>query len=868
METKMPGRRDFIKKAAGFGSLAILNSNSVFGSLEQESIRPVDGKILKINPDPGTFFKPLDEVTVEGFKKGTIVVTDGAANEYLREEAEGKITFKATGALGFHQVALKDKKGKVLDIAIFPVNCQTDIVDSDGEFNNMIKMLIYNMMSSGYNAGQVVRMNGKLYTYFSSWFQDHMYAMLGMRYFNKELKSGIDLYTDGQREDGMIHDNYKHDWDPRSSWIRRFDYGNFVKVPENPHSSSIYVRVPVENMAEFSYIEGVYLTWKATGDDAWMKTKLNSMLKAMNYTLTDPYRWSKKFNLTKRGYTIDIWDFQSEYDTKIADNDTMRVYLDKTKFGILYADNVRFAQSCMYLSKMLNYAGREEDAKSVKNTSLEIKKRIDDLSWNGEFYRHWVPEDPDFKRDFGGTDESRQVTMSNTWVLNRGLLSHEQVVSIIKTYQRIKKEMPKTSPGEWYTCYPPFEKGWAKEKWNYMNGGVSPIAAGELALGCFDHGYEKYGVDILRRVYKLSEKTGKIIHGCYKGAIKEEPERSFTSLPLDEIANADFKGDGSRPEGVMGWTNEGDNDLHEFPTGKQIFKDIPFDVIDPKNNGRRAVLALSGEEGYKRHAEIEVNQKAGSLYFLHCMGKGAIGGNITFHYADHSSVTKYITSLSGKGQPKSIGNWWQPDVPESRGSMQYLHTAWTGKNSHTPKVGVFIYGMNNPQPGKKIKKLEFEGQKDDSKWMIIGLTLSDTKVYFRPNLLSTIPKHWAASECLFGLMEGLAGVKNTGVAFDHATLAPRWEAAGKKDVKVTAKYEASGGYLSYHFNKKDNKYFIDFTGTAKETNVEVLLPDGKAAKQVLVNGKEMPFKKKQIEKGNYVTFVVEGVQANTVEITI
>ncbi len=866
METNT--RRDFIKKAAGIGGMAVVGGNTIFAGVNQESIRPVNGKILKIDPDPETFFKPLGKITVTGYKEGVIVVKDGAGNEYFRSESSSKASFKAAGVLGFHQVLLEDKKGNVLDTASFPVNCETEITDEDGEFSDLMAMLIYTMMNTGYNAGQMKRMNGKLYMYFSSWFQDHMYAMLGMRYFQKELKSGVDLYTDGQREDGMIHDNYKHKWDPRGAWSRRFDYGNFVTVPEDPNSSCVYVRVPVENMAEFSYIEGVWLTWKATGDNAWMKSKLDSMLKAMNYTMTDPYRWSEKYNLTKRGYTIDIWDFQNSYDTERGGNDTMRVYLDKSEFGILYADNVRFAQSCNYLAKMLKYAGRDNESARVEKTAKEIKKRIDELSWNGRFYRHWVPENTEVERDFGGTDETQQVTMSNTWVLNRGLITHEQVVAIIKTYQRIKDEMPESSPGEWYCCYPPFEKGWHTKKWNYMNGGVSPIAAGELALGCFDHGYEKYGVDILRRVYKLSEKTGQYIHGCYKGKIEEEPIRSFTQLDLSNVANTDFVGDGKRPKGVMGWTNEGDNDLHEFPTGKQTFKDIPFNVIDPAQNGRRAVLALSADKGYKRHAVIEVNKKAGSLYFLHCMGRGVIGGSVTFHYTDGSAVTKYITSMGSKGQPRAIGNWWTPDVEESGGAMQYLHTAWTGKNSRTPKVGVFIYGMNNPEPEKTIKTIEFEGQKDDSKWMILGLTLSDEKVYFKPGIVSTIPAHWAAAECMFGLIEGLAGIKDTGVAFDKAALAPRWEAAGKKSVKATAKYEASGGYLAYEFKKSANKIQIDFTGTASETQVEILLPQGKSVKQVKLNGEIVEAEEKKNENSAYAAITVNGIQANTVEVEV
>ena len=52
--------------------------------------------------------------------------------------------------------------------------------------------------------------------------------------------------------------------------------------------------------------------------------------------------------------------------------------------------------------------------------------------------------------------------------------------------------------------YPHYPKGFAMGKGEYMNMGVTPIVAGELAHGAFEHGFEDYGVDILRRVAALA----------------------------------------------------------------------------------------------------------------------------------------------------------------------------------------------------------------------------------------------------------------------------------------------------------------------------------------------------------------------------
>src|SRR5690348_5051274 len=94
-----------------------------------------------------------------------------------------------------------------------------------------------------------------------------------------------------------------------------------------------------------------------------------------------------------------------------------------------------------------------------------------------------------------GVDASKQVSLSNAYSLNRGL-EHDQCVAIIKTYLGIKGNLLEGSPGEWFTIYPPFGKGLDghSRQWQYMNGSVTPIVAGELARGAFEHGFESYGV--------------------------------------------------------------------------------------------------------------------------------------------------------------------------------------------------------------------------------------------------------------------------------------------------------------------------------------------------------------------------------------
>src|SRR5208282_3846512 len=97
----------------------------------------------------------------------------------------------------------------------------------------------------------------------------------------------------------------------------------------------------------------------------------------------------------------------------------------------------------------------------------------------------------------------------NAYSINRGI-SHEKCVAILKTYQRIRREMPPGSPGEFYGIYPPFFKDFASNQpglvWEYVNGGVLSCVAGELARGAFEHGFEEYGADILRRQKAIADR--------------------------------------------------------------------------------------------------------------------------------------------------------------------------------------------------------------------------------------------------------------------------------------------------------------------------------------------------------------------------
>ncbi len=92
---------------------------------------------------------------------------------------------------------------------------------------------------------------------------------------------------------------------------RVFDYFTVQpeKVPCERENWCKYVRVPVEADVEYRFVNAAFIAWQATGDDAWIRSILPNLERALEYAFTHPWRWDPELELVKRPYTIDSWDF-------------------------------------------------------------------------------------------------------------------------------------------------------------------------------------------------------------------------------------------------------------------------------------------------------------------------------------------------------------------------------------------------------------------------------------------------------------------------------------------------------------------------------------------------------------------------------
>jgi hypothetical protein len=827
---------------------------------------PAAAADLRLEIDrPRAVVRPLQPVTVMASGPGTVSVLDGRGREYARLEARGRVTFTAGGAAGEHVVRLLDAAGRAREEVRFRLEPRTLIEDAGGRAQDLLgvaRKTLERPHDSGTPTGvSTLVWRGRRYDYFVPWIRDHVHTLKGMKYFERRGASFLDFFRETQREDGMVWDFFSEGREP-----------SFYETAYGPlgyarrYGDVEMVRMPVEADVEYLFVEGVYFAWKSTADDAWMARQLDASVRAMDYSFADRARFSTKFGLVKRGYTIDTWDFQvDDTTTRIFPRwGTLLIDPVRSQFGVMFGDNTGYAASCGYLAEMLERAGRPQEADRFRQRERDVRERLDRVSWLGTHFRHWVPEDESVVRDLG-VDERAQVSLSNTYSLNRGI-SGEQARAILRTYQRIRGSLPPGSPGEWYAIYPPFAEGFGghSEPWQYVNGGVSPIFAGELARGAFVHGFESYGADVLSRVLDLARGSGDEIRFAYTGAYPPTPEPQFTTLDLAAHANMDLGGQGA--PGVPRWmAAEPDDHLGRLPTGPQTFAGVPFLVADPAANGRRGAIAVARRPGVPERVSVPIGRKAGSIYLLHSVGGAGnlkVAGAITFTYEDGTEATQYVV------QDRNASGWWYPSLegswPGGYGTPRQpplVKLAWRGRSDVCPNVGIHWYGLDNPHPDRAIRSIDFTSTLDGAIYAVVGLTLADQPLHQKPPPVSFGgPDNWAAGAVVYALVEGLAGVVDRDVAYHVAAVAPRWPAAGTNEARAVVHYPASDGYVGYDYRHDPAKreIMLAVTGSGDRAECHVLLPAGvSAATGVTAGPRALAFTTSRLESSAYADFTVD-----------
>ncbi|MEP7106953.1 MAG: hypothetical protein ABI760_03210 [Ferruginibacter sp.] len=384
---------------------------------------------------------------------------------------------------------------------------KTSFSPETGEYGQMLSGLEQAMLK--YSEMKTDTLGGKKRTIFVPWIRDNVHVMKAMKYISRDLTSFLEFYMENQTEEGLYFDYYFPLNDGIAQRMNIFDKRYWKIIPRDKIQMH---RLPVEADLEYLVVEGAYAVWQSTGDVAFVKKWLPVLVRGMNYSMHDRLRWSEKFQLVKRGYTLDTWDFmqlpttREEYSRN--GGDVQKGIFDineNTPMGIMHGDNSGMYAACNQLSAMFKIAGNDPESNAWKHQAEIFRIRTNAACWNGKYYAHFIEDDP--QPGYLKMDQKNTLSLSNPYDINRGLPTEEMAESIIKTYKDLKEANKGKSFAEWYGIYPPVEPSFAGYKpGSYMNGGVNTIVAGELATAAFQHGYESYGVDILQRIMQLMKK--------------------------------------------------------------------------------------------------------------------------------------------------------------------------------------------------------------------------------------------------------------------------------------------------------------------------------------------------------------------------
>lgn len=442
--------------------------------------------------------EPLERVrvVVDGVRGPlTATVTDAAGRRMFRTEVRprggrAEFAFVARGALGEGRVSLRDGSRRAL--LRYRLEASTALSCDDAALSELVprvRAFLANDVTTYYIDGHVVHGYRSPDTT-PIWLRDHTHQLKAARYFDPDVRSALEYFLRTQREDGSLWDFVVLEGATQSE-------GGEPRKPT-------HARCEVEADVEYLAVECAYLAWQATGDDEWLASVMPALERAVSYTMTDEWRWSREYGLVKRPFTVDTWDY--EYGNCPWQR-------ERAHMCIMHGDQSGLYRALLQLSAMSEALGRPGKARSYAREAQALRERANKVCWNGRFYTHQVHIDP---VEVKGVDESEQLSLSNPYDCNRGLPTHEMAVSIIREYKRRREAYGASRFAEWFSIDPPFptdsfethEGAWTKYAGHYTNGGILPLVGGELARAALEHGEEAYGVDILRRYAGMVKRTG------------------------------------------------------------------------------------------------------------------------------------------------------------------------------------------------------------------------------------------------------------------------------------------------------------------------------------------------------------------------
>ncbi|MBI2301991.1 MAG: right-handed parallel beta-helix repeat-containing protein, partial [Armatimonadetes bacterium] len=196
---------------------------------------------------------------------------------------------------------------------------------------------------------------------------------------------------------------------------------------------------------------------------------------------------------------------------------------------------------------------------------------------------------------------------------------------------------------------------------------------------------------------------------------------SFFQVDLSKLVNRAFA-DEKADDGQGGWSDQGPTtDLRMFPTGKQTFGEVPFDILSPVG----CVVLKSGyrpqSTDLPERVVIPVHHKADVLYFLHSgawIGGGRLQWSYIIHRGDGTSETLKV--IAGD----SLRDWSDPNaaLPFDREYPTTTTVAWSGANQTFDKVSVYRMAWVNHSDWCEVSEIEMVANEGCGVPILVAIT--------------------------------------------------------------------------------------------------------------------------------------------------
>lgn len=203
---------------------------------------------------------------------------------------------------------------------------------------------------------------------------------------------------------------------------------------------------------------------------------------------------------------------------------------------------------------------------------------------------------------------------------------------------------------------------------------------------------------------------------------------AFRTVDLRPAATTGFR-DETADDRAGGWTDQGDNDLRDMPTGRREFANIPFDIIDPATNADRACIVVGGEQSrayFPRKVTIPIDAHCTRIHFLHtCAWAGGVETAFTYRIRNELMHDLEFPVRVGR----EVDDWWKG------GGALEGRTERVKVPSGVTERSLYVASWTNPHPDRRIIAVTVEIADPRAVGVVLGLTLANEESAASTNLV-------------------------------------------------------------------------------------------------------------------------------------